>query len=75
MSRSRYDDGYQNIINVDNSEVAISQMMARNMKRPFLPRRDLQLGGFCSGSEATNALAADGCPRYLTGWTENKFES
>ena len=29
----RYDDGYHNIINVDNSEVVISQMMERNFKR------------------------------------------
>ncbi|CAE7892150.1 EEF1AKNMT [Symbiodinium microadriaticum] len=34
LPEDMYDDGYQNIINVDNSEVAISQMMARNMKRP-----------------------------------------
>ncbi|CAE7376578.1 EEF1AKNMT [Symbiodinium sp. CCMP2456] len=34
LPEDMYDDGYQNIINVDNSEVVISQMMARNMKRP-----------------------------------------
>mmetsp|Transcript_16075 Transcript_16075/g.30293 ORF Transcript_16075/g.30293 Transcript_16075/m.30293 type:complete len:216 (-) Transcript_16075:45-692(-) len=34
LPEDMYDDGFQNIINVDNSEVVIAQMMQRNMKRP-----------------------------------------
>ncbi|CAE7560268.1 EEF1AKNMT [Symbiodinium pilosum] len=34
LPEDMYDDGYHNIINVDNSEVVISQMMERNFKRP-----------------------------------------
>lgn len=66
MTLLRYDDGYHNIINIDNSPVVITQMMARNIDRCGcletaqtwpIPAKMLLI------VEAKDDLARDGCAR------------